>query len=92
MNSQIETLKTQINNLFEKVNDKETITELTQISDTIKLIEADVDKQSTELTDIMRDYKDLVKHTSFKVSAPVDEITPKAAPSLEQIISQTLKK
>lgn len=92
MNSNIETLKTQINNFYEKINDKEQISELTQIRDTINLVEADVEKQSTELADILKDYKDMVRHTSFKISAPVEEIGPKPAPSLDQIIAQVLKK
>lgn len=90
--TEIETLKTQVNNLFDKINDKNQISELTQIRDTISLVEAATQRQQDQLTDVMRDYKDLIKHTSFAITKQEDDIQPKPAKTLDEIIAQVLKK
>lgn len=61
-------LKTQLSELLDKTEDKEMIVTLTQLNETIESIEADTTALENDNRSLLNDYKEMVKHTSFKVN------------------------
>ena len=63
----VDELKTKITELLDKTQDKEMIAALTSVGETIKTIEADTTALEKDNRELLDDYKEMLKHTSFKL-------------------------
>lgn len=79
-------LKNQISNLLEGTESKELIQSLSDISATIDLIEADTTALEKDNHELLHDYKELVKHTSFKPDSSSENRT-NSAPNFEDFLA-----
>lgn len=65
--TKLEKLKTMINDQFDKVEDKESIEALGAINTCLDELEAESLASAKDYRDLLSDYKELVKHTSFAI-------------------------
>lgn len=61
----IEELKTKINELLDGIEDKATVEKIGGLSTIIDQIEADTTAIENEKMELLKDYKDVIKHMSF---------------------------
>lgn len=71
----INKLREQFQAILDKVEDKEMIASLSELSVTIDEIDADTTALEKDNRDLLSDYKEMIKHTSFKVEQPVERGT-----------------
>lgn len=85
MATNLDNLKAQVAALFEKATDKELVSALTQINDTITGVEKDYTDQINENKELLNDYKEVIKSVGFK-----REVEPQRgsteAPKLEDFL------
>lgn len=82
-------LKEQMSALLDKATDKEMIATLTQVNETINKVEADTTAIEKDNRELLNDYKEMVKHTSFKVEK--EETRGASAPIVfEDFLKQSL--
>lgn len=62
----MEKLRSQLQALLDKAESKDAIGELTTISNTLDDVQKDVEATQAEYKDMLKDYKEMVKHTSWK--------------------------
>ena len=62
----LQKMKELVADMFNKAQNKEEIETLSQLSNVCDEVEAEHNKLQTENQDLMKDYKELIKHTSFK--------------------------
>lgn len=91
MNSNIEKLKGFVNELIEKTEDKELLTTLTRVNDTVNAIDNDYKSVDSNLKEFMKDYKELIKHTSYIPREEPNRVE-KQAPNLNDIINNVINK
>lgn len=91
MNSNIEKLKGFVNELIEKTEDKEILTTLTRVNDTVNAIDNDYKSVDSNLKEVMKDYKELIKHTSYVPREEPNRVE-KQAPNLNDIINNVISK
>lgn len=75
-------------NLLDKAEDKEMIATLTQINDTINNIEADTTALERDNRSLLNDYKEMVKHTSFKVDKAPERVELRDKPKFEDFLQK----
>lgn len=63
----VDELKNKISELLDKAQDKDMIAALTSVGETIKTIEADTTALEKDNRELLDDYKEMIKHTSFRV-------------------------
>lgn len=63
----IETLKAQMQGLLDQATDKSMIEALTKVGEAINQVEADTTALETDNRSLLNDYKEMVKHTSFRL-------------------------
>lgn len=64
---------------FKEATEKQEIEQLAKINNAIEEVSKEQDELMAKNADLVKSYKDLVQHTSFKPDASaVDEIAPKA--------------
>lgn len=82
-------LRDQIKVLLDAATDKDTISSLTSINDTISSVESDYTKLETEQKDLLKDYKEVIKYASFGDKEPVKRgTTAQGEPkSFEQVLA-----
>jgi hypothetical protein len=94
--TKLEQLKQFVKEQFDKAENKDSIDMLSHIQNSISDVEKDTADLENKVVELTKDYKDLVKHTSFKDDNKVvreDPITAKQeAPSLTDILSQFANK
>lgn len=75
--SKLEQLKQQVAEMFEGTEDKATIEKLAAINNSIAEVTAEQQSLVDKNAELIKSYKDLVKHTSFKDAskAPGDTVT-----------------
>ena len=91
MESKIEALRNVVAAMFEHATEKEQIENLAKINNSID----EVEQENKDLTDknaeLIKSYKELIKHTSFKEQPNLDtQPSGMDAPSLEESLSQFL--
>ncbi len=90
--TKLEQLKQTVAQMFENATEKEDIERLAKVNNSI----AEVEQEQKELTDqnaeLIKSYKELVKHTSFKEKPKEVETQPtrSQAPSLEEELAKFL--
>lgn len=87
-----EELRNHMAALFEKCTDKETISQLGVINNTIEQIEAETKAKDEEYTSLLKDYKDVVLHSSFKPQSNVDATQGSTEFNPDQFIADFLAK
>lgn len=82
-------LKEQVKVLFESATDKDTISKLTSINDTIAAVEADTKALQDEQKELLKDYKDIIKHASFDKTGDADRgAQTQTGKSFEQVLAE----
>lgn len=87
----LEQLKQQVAEMFENAENKEDIEKLATINNTIDEVSKEQDEIVSKNAELIKSYKDLVQHTSFKDSKkPGDTVTgmPSFEDALEDFMSQ----
>ena len=87
----LERLKEQIKTLFEGSEDKELITSLASINETLNAVEADTTALRKENKELLDDYKEVVKHFSFNVEQPETRTGDRAVPKFEDFLKPNNK-
>lgn len=84
----LEELKSYVADLFNNATEKTQIDQLSKIQELTSGVESEHKAMVDKNAELIKDYKDLVQHTSFSGSnAPVDP-TGCSAPSLEDVLKQ----
>lgn len=92
MSSKLDELRQQVSDLFKNATEKEIIEKAAVVSNTIDAAQAEEKALIDKNADLMKSYKDLVLHTSFK-DAPAPENKPiPQAPSFEDMLSNYVAK
>ena len=80
-------LKDQIKVLMDAATDKEQISKLASVNDTITAVEADTTALQKEQVELLNSYKDVVKHASFGETKEPERggTTPK---SFEEVLAE----
>lgn len=65
MNNTITDLKSQLKAMLDKTEDKEAIEQIGTLNSLVDKIEAEHTKLQNDQKDLIKDYKELIKHTSF---------------------------
>jgi len=84
----INKLREQFQAILDKVEDKEMIASLGELSATIDEIEADTTALQEDNRQLLSDYKEMIKHTSFKVSQPENRTAVVEPPKLEDFLKK----
>lgn len=69
MATNLQTLRQQVAELLDKAEDKGLVSALTQINDTVNLVEQDYTASINENKELLKDYKEVIKNVSFKREA-----------------------
>ena len=77
--------------LFENATQREQIEGLVRVNDAIDAVEAEQKEMADKNSDLIKSYKELVKHTSFNV-APKERETQAQPQSLEASLQDFLAK
>ena len=90
----LEQLRQQVADMFENAEDKESIEKLAAINNTIDEVSKEQEDITSKNADLIKSYKDLIQHTSFKDDKkPVDTVTGVASlPSFEDALNQFMSK
>ena len=84
--SKLEELKQLVAEAFSKAEDKQSIENLATINNAITEVSKEYDEVTAKNAELIKSYKDLVQHTSFKdANKPNDIGTVNNAPSFEDI-------
>lgn len=68
----LQELKDMVAKMFENATEKENIEQLAKVNNTIAEIETEQKALEDKNAELIKDYKDLVKHTSFKEESKVE--------------------
>lgn len=92
MNEKITTIKQQLTEMLDKTEDTQLISDLTKITTAIDGIEDDYKSQDSKYRELLGNYKEVIKHTSFipNTNEQVGTGLPKNK-SLDDIISNAIK-
>lgn len=86
----LDKLKEQVKGLIDKAQDKELVTSLAELDGTIKEVESDTAQLETSHTELLNDYKDMVKSCGFKRDNNDNVIEPTPAPTLDDVIAKVI--
>lgn len=86
--SKLATLKNIVASIFEAATEKEQIENLAKINNAIDEVEKEQKQLFDKNAELIKGYKELVKHTSFKEQPSVETTTPADVPSLESALAQ----
>lgn len=89
----LEQLKQQVAEAFEAAEDKATIEKLAAINNSIKEAQEELDALTDKNAELIKSYKDLVQHTSFKDDKkPADTVTGAPSLSFEEALQEFMSK
>lgn len=89
--TKLQQLRDLVANLFENATEKDDIERLAKVNNSIDEVEAEQQELTEKNADLIKSYKELVKHTSFKEQPKQVETQPTGqAPSLEEALKQFL--
>ena len=89
--TKLEQLRQTVATLFENATEKEEIEKLAQVNNSISEVEAEQKELTEKNAELIKSYKELVKHTSFKEQPKQVETQPTGqAPSLEEALAKFL--
>lgn len=85
--SKIDELRNKLAEMFDKAESKEEIVAFTLVNEMIDGIQADTQKLEDDNRELLKDYKEMVKHTAIKATAP--EVAVKSNPdfTFEQFLA-----
>lgn len=89
----LQKMKEMVAEMFNKAQNKEDIETLSQLSNVCDEVEAEHNKLQTENKDLMKDYKELIKHTSFKDpnNKPSETIGGVKELNIDEALAQAIK-
>ena len=89
----LQKMKEMVAEMFNKAQNKEDIETLSQLSNVCDEVEAEHNKLQTENKDLMKDYKELIKHTSFKDpnNKPSETIDGVKELKIDEALAQAIK-
>lgn len=85
----LEKLQEQIKNFMDAADKKEDISALTMMNQTCEDIKAEMEKNSTDYKELLSDYKEVIKHTSFKPEKGEDTRDKPEAPVFADFFTQS---
>ena len=89
--TKLEQLRATVAELFENATEKEEIEKLAKVNNSISEVEKEQNELTEKNAELIKSYKELVKHTSFKEQPKQVEVQPTGvAPSLEEALAQFL--
>lgn len=89
--TKLEQLKATVAQLFENATEKEDIEKLAKVNNSISEVEAEQKELTDKNAELIKSYKELIKHTSFKEQPKQVETQPTGqAPSLEEELAKFL--
>ena len=89
--TKLQQLRELVANLFENATEKEDIERLAKVNNSIDEVEAEQSELTEKNAELIKSYKELVKHTSFKEQPKQVETQPTGqAPSLEEALKNFL--
>jgi len=90
MESKLTQLRNMVASMFENAQEKEQIEKLAQINNAIDEVEHEHEELTTKNGELIKSYKELIKHTSFKEKPDVDKHPTAVPPSLEDSLKEFL--
>lgn len=89
----LEELRNLVSEMFSKAEDKSAIEALSVINKAVDDVEAEHNKLIAENKELLKDYKELVVHTSFKDSQnqPQDTISGQVGISIDEALQKALE-
>lgn len=93
MNEKITAIKQQLTLMLDKSEDTQIISDLTKITTALDGIEEDYKSQDSKYRELLGNYKEVIKHTSFVPNSnePIGTGLPKKR-SLDDLIKETFVK
>lgn len=89
--SKLEQLRQTVAQLFENATEKDEIERLAKVNNSIDEVAAEQAELTEKNAELIKSYKELVKHTSFKEQPKKVETQPTGqAPSLEEALKEFL--
>lgn len=89
--TKLEQLRQTVAELFENATEKEQIEQLAKVNNSISEVETEMNQMTEKNAELIKSYKELVKHTSFKEQPKQVETQPAGqAPSLEEALEKFL--
>lgn len=88
----LEELKSFVATLFENSTSKEEIENLAKVNNSISEIEKEQEELTNKNAELIKSYKELVKHTSFKEQPKFTDTASTTAPSFEEALKDFLSK
>ena len=92
MSSKLDELRQQVSELFKNATEKEVIEKAAVVSNTIDAAQAEEKALIDKNADLMKSYKDLVLHTSFKDAPQAADNPAAAAPSFDDMLKDFVSK
>lgn len=88
--SKTEQLRDLVASLFENATQREQIEGLVKVNTAIDAVEAEQKELTDQNADLIKSYKELVRHTSFRDAPPARETQGATVPSLEASLKDFL--
>lgn len=85
--SKLEDLKTIVAEMFEGAESKESIEQLAKLNNSIEDVQKEQDDLTEKNAELIKSYKDLVKHSSFKDDKVPTDPVGETAPSFEDALN-----
>lgn len=86
--TKLEELRQQVSELFKNATEKEVIEKAAVVSKSINDVEAEQKQLVDKNADLLKSYKDLVLHTSFKDEPAAENNPIPQAPSFEDLLAK----
>ena len=92
--SKLEELKTIVADMFKDADDKESIEKLAKVNNAIGEVSKEQDDIVSKNAELLKSYKDLVQHTSFKDDKKPGDTVPgnTSCPSFEDALKEFINK
>lgn len=90
MESKLEQLRNMVATMFEKAEEKGQIENLAKLNNVIDEVEKEQNELTSKNGELIKSYKELIKHTSFKEKPDVDSHPTAVPPSLEESLNEFL--
>ena len=88
--SKLQALKNVVAKMFENATEKEQIENLAKLNNSIDEVEQEQNELTSKNAELIKSYKELVKHTSFKEEPKLDTPTSADLPSFEESLNNFL--
>lgn len=90
--SKLQELKSLVSSMFEHSENKSDIENLAKANKYIEEAEAEAKALNDKHLELLKDYKEVVKHTSFKPDSNVDTNPMSSAPDFDAMLNEYMSK